>query len=74
MEFDSPPRHNNQNETNMSELDFKLINEAKSLHCSEWSYIVRMLMPQAESDEARAELRRLSSRLYHLEEFGVRAL
>jgi hypothetical protein len=58
----------------MTKLDFKLINEAKNLHSSEWCYIVQKLMPQAESDEARAELRRLSSRLYHIEELGVRAL
>lgn len=58
----------------MTKLDFKLINEAKGLHPSEWYYIRKHLQPQAESDEARAELRMIENKLYHLEEYGVRAL
>lgn len=58
----------------MSKKDKLLIEEAKDQHPSDWGYILHHLMPMAESDEARYELRRIANWKYHLDEYGVGAL
>ena len=57
----------------MSKKDLDLIREAKESD-SDWHYITRFLLPEAQSDEARYELRRIANWKYHLDEYGVGAL
>lgn len=58
----------------MGKHDEALIAEAKKQHPADWPYVALHLMPQAESAEAIAELRRIANWLYHRDEYGVRAL
>lgn len=48
--------------------DQQLINEAKGYKSSEW-VLVDGLISEAESEEAKEQLRRTRNRLYRLEEF-----
>jgi len=52
---------------NISEADKNLIVKAKNLHCSDW-HLCEELASQAESEEAKQEIRRLGKKLYHREE------
>jgi hypothetical protein len=58
----------------MTEKDRQLIKEAKSIPHVDWGYIISELIPQAESQEAKSELRSRANYLYHLDEYGVGAL
>lgn len=54
----------------MTEKDKELIAKANTIRYQDW-YLVGDLITQAESDEAKEELRFIRSSLYHREEYAA---
>lgn len=53
----------------MTTKDLELIRQARKTPCHRWSEIGLRLMPQAETEEAREELRDIEKSKYHYDEY-----
>lgn len=57
----------------MSIKDKSLIDKAREIHFTEW-FLIDDLIDQAESDEARSQLKSIRSSKYHREEYSCGCL